>query len=474
MSLTVTQKLFLAVFLTLGAILLVVLLVMGWSLRHGFSDYITRLELSRFDGLAKNLADDYAAYKSWDHFKDDRAAWHRLVRNSLRPPPNPPPPLAGPGGGPGRPGFGPPADRLLIGRRLALVDGQGRFVAGAERALTSPSRRAILAGGVPAGWLVMARSPGTERAMDAVFLSDQRRNLMLVGLAAVLAALLASLGLARHFLRPVHKLAQMARQLRAGDLGQRAAVRRRDELGQLAADMNQLASSLETAESARRRWVADTAHELRTPLSVLQAELEALRDGVRHADAQTYPRLLGYAGQLTRLVQDLHDLARADAGALTHQSAPLDLAALLGDIVAGFEPRFAERCLGLSLDAPKSLPMLGDADRLRQLFTNLLENSRRYTDPGGQLLIRARRQWDDIVVQFDDSAPAPPQDSLPYLFDRFYRVEQSRSRAAGGAGLGLAIARAIVGAHNGQMSVAASSLGGLHVEIRLACDGKRS
>lgn len=487
MYLSVTQKLFLAIFTTLVLILGVVVAFSMWSLRHGFSDYITRLELARFDQLVENLSAAYASNGSWNHLKSDNEAWHRLVRASVGSRQIPPPGLVDALSSDRKPEgplvpatavrrlplpFGrppPPPDPLMIGRRLALLDGEGEYVSGVRRAVDSPSRRPIRFEGRLVGWLVLARSPGAESALNESFLADQSRTLLITGLVAVIAALLAAIGLARIFLRPVREVAVTARKLRHGDLTSRASVHSRDELGQLADDIIRLAASLEMAEASRKRWVSDTAHELRTPLTVLRAEIEALRDGIRRADSKTFQRLLSYTAQLTRLVQDLHDLARADAGALTFKSAPLDLSVLIDEAVTGFRGRFSERSLALNWDGSGKFPLIGDEDRLRQLFSNLLENSRRYTDPGGQLLIKLRREKDQAVILFDDSAPAPPQDCLPYLFDRFYRVDKSRSRISGGAGLGLAIARAIVTAHEGQLNARQSSLGGLCMEIRLPC-----
>src|SRR5205823_1283674 len=202
----------------------------------------------------------------------------------------------------------------------------------------------------------------------------------------------------------------------------RVPVDSQDELGRLAADFNRLAETLERNETLRRRFMADVSHELRTPLAVLSAELEALEDGVRP---------------------------------LTRES----LGSLRGEVNA----------LGLAVETALSgdARVFGDADRLVQLFRNLLENSARYTDPGGRVQIALRRQDGRAILDFDDAAPGVPAESLPHLFERFYRVDSSRSRANGGAGLGLAICSSIAAAHGGEIAAAPSPLGGLRVRVAL-------
>ena len=216
----------------------------------------------------------------------------------------------------------------------------------------------------------------------------------------------------------------------------------------------------------RRDFMADVSHELRTPLSVLRGEIEAMEDGVRRLDADALQSLKGEVMTLTRLVNDLNELALADLGALVYRKTPVAVGDVLESTVGAFRERLAGAGLGLTLQLAPGLLMSADESRLRQLFRNLVENTLRYTDPGGSLKVVTRRDGDDVCVDFMDSAPGVPDTLLPKLFERFFRGEASRNRATGGSGLGLAICRSIVEAHDGTISARASPLGGVWVALR--------
>jgi two-component system sensor histidine kinase BaeS len=215
--------------------------------------------------------------------------------------------------------------------------------------------------------------------------------------------------------------------------------------------------------------LADISHELRTPLSLLRAELEALQDGVRPMGPAVVSSLQADVERLSRLVEDLYQLSMTDLGALSYHKRPVDPIALLRDDIESVAGEFARQGLSLEL---KSVPqadvtLFADPDRLSQLFRNLMQNSLRYTDRGGRLEMVAGREAGWLTLDFDDSAPSVPAEALPQLFERFYRVEGSRNRALGGAGLGLAICRNIVEAHGGRIEAGMSPLGGLRIHVEL-------
>jgi two-component system sensor histidine kinase BaeS len=213
--------------------------------------------------------------------------------------------------------------------------------------------------------------------------------------------------------------------------------------------------------------MADVSHELRTPLAVLSAELEAMEDGVRPLTRESLASLRSEVSALGKLVEDLNQLALADVGALAYRKRRVDVVPLLEQALESFRDRLGERRLAVETALGRDAIVFGDADRLLQMFRNLLENSARYTDAGGRVRASARREGDRVVVDFEDSAPGVPPEALPHLFERFYRVDASRSRANGGAGLGLAICRSIAAAHDGEMSASDSPLGGLRVRLTL-------
>jgi two-component system sensor histidine kinase BaeS len=221
--------------------------------------------------------------------------------------------------------------------------------------------------------------------------------------------------------------------------------------------------------------VADTSHELRTPLAVLRAQLEALQDGVRSATPDTLEAMLRQVLALNKLIDELYALARADVGALDCKPAPLDLWAFAGAHAQGFAARL--QAAGLTLEAgtaPTNALVLADPDRLRQVLDNLFENSLRYTSPGGRIALHSHVDDGQLQLVIDDSAPGVPDDALARLAERFYRVDASRSRAHGGAGLGLALCRRLLEAQGGSLAFAHSPLGGLRAILSLPLAGEAS
>jgi two-component system sensor histidine kinase BaeS len=357
---------------------------------------------------------------------------------------------------------------------VTLVDAAGQFVAGDPLTAAASARRPVLAQGKPVGALlfVPGRLPGE---IEAAFLSENARDLAGAGAMALALSAVWAVLLARYILAPIRRVAAGARHLAEGTLSTRIDTGRRDELGDLVRDFNTLAATLEAAEQARRHWVADTSHELRTPLAVLRAQIEALQDGVHDASPQSLGRLHEEVLRMTRLVDDLHELARADSHALNLRLEPVDPGAILTDVVARFAARRQAAGLGLDTAAlgASGATVLADPDRLRQVFANLLENAIRYTDQGGMIRVSNSRMPTAIRLTVEDSAPAVPDTKLPRLFDRFFRVDSSRSRQTGGSGLGLAICKAIIEAHGGTISAAPSPLGGLAVTVALPVAGPR-
>jgi two-component system sensor histidine kinase BaeS len=382
--------------------------------------------------------------------------------NSLPPPGPPSPPNAAEGAR--------PADMLGIRPRLSIRDTAGNVVAGNPQPDGLSANRPIQFQGQTVGNLTL-QAPATEAALDAAFLSTQTRDLWLSGLAALILSLVAAWLLTRQFLAPIRDLAHGARQIAAGRFAAQIPVRRNDELGELASDFNAMAEMLARTEEFRRQWVSDSSHELRTPIAVLRAEIEALQDGVRNADEKTLARLHKHVMQMSKLVDDLRQTLDKDSGQADLEMATIDPLALLHETLDEFRPRYVlgELMLDAS-DLPQSNAdgrIQGDADRLQQVFSNLLENTLRYTHPGGRLKVSASTRTGFLQLQFDDTHPAPPDQAMPKLFERFFRAEPSRSREHGGSGLGLAICKTIIEGHGGSISAARSALGGLCIRINL-------
>jgi heavy metal sensor kinase len=268
-------------------------------------------------------------------------------------------------------------------------------------------------------------------------------------------AVLVGLFLAGRALKPMETVTQTARELSAGDLSRRIALPGpNDEIKQLADTFDEMLARLEAAFRSQQNFVADASHELRTPLTILQGHADlALSDPA--ADPPQYRRALEVVSaethRLSRVVASLLTLARADAGSLTVSTQPLDLAELCEETLCRVQPLADRRTL--TYDGPEPLMVVGDADWLRQLLLNLVENALHHTPADGAIRITAGRPGAYVCVEVHDNGCGIPPDHLPHVFDRFYRVDKARSRARGGAGLGLAIARWIVERHDGTITL---------------------
>ena len=289
-----------------------------------------------------------------------------------------------------------------------------------------------------------------------------------VAISAAVAVLIGAL-LARLISKPVEEVSKAARLVAGGDLSARASVPFGNlELVNLTRNFNRMALGLETLERERREMIADIAHELRTPLAVVQARLDAFEDGVLEPTGEQMALMSMQIGLLTRLVSDLRTLSLADAGRLPLQVAPLDLSALSLRISQSFASKAQAAGIELHTDLPTDeLPVDGDRDRLGQVLVNLLENAVRYTPPGGQVSVTARREGVHACLVVRDSGPGFPVGSEQQVFARFFRADESRGRDSGGSGLGLAIVAALVRAHGGQVRASNHAQGGAEVEVSL-------
>lgn len=269
-----------------------------------------------------------------------------------------------------------------------------------------------------------------------------------VVIAAAVVAVLASIGLAvvlaRMLAKPLAEIGGAARRIADGDYAARVPRDGPEEVASLADSFNQMASSLEQQEAMRRDFIANAAHELRTPLTNLQGYLEALRDGVIVADRSTYESLHEEAERLVRLSRSLDALAEGDAGTSLPQVVDLDLAGAIGSALELATPAIERAGLRVVAEIPAKLPARGDPDRLAQVLANLLSNAVRYTPTGGVVTVRAERRPGDVLISVLNTGDGIPTADLDRVFERFYRVEKSRDRARGGAGIGLAIVKQLV------------------------------
>ncbi|MBP9090749.1 hypothetical protein KBI23_06930 [bacterium] len=255
----------------------------------------------------------------------------------------------------------------------------------------------------------------------------------------------------------------------AGDKTSNESVNSEDVDLALAEAFKSLATSLKDLDSGHRQWVADTSHELRTPIAVLRAQVEAFQDGVHEITPRNLEVLHSEVMALSKLVDDLHWLAKYDVGQIRSQASALDINQTLQDVLESFEERREAKEIALDNRVPTEEKLIidGDSSRIRQVITNLVENSLRYTNKGGTLRINHSRSGKTLKLFFEDTEPGVPDELLPKLFDRFFRVESSRSRTMGGSGLGLAICLNNMQMLGGTIEASHSAMGGLKIELTL-------
>ena len=307
---------------------------------------------------------------------------------------------------------------------------------------------------------------GMGSSLELTFFANFRRavneSLALAALASSLAAVAASLLVSRRVVVPVRAMLAASRRIAAGHYAERVSVPATSgdlyELGQLALSFNQMAATLESTEARRRDLIANVAHELRTPLASIQGYMEGLMDGVVPADATTYEKVHHEAGRLQKLVQDLQELSQVEAGAYALDLHPIPVAGLVAAVVARLGLQFEEKGVGLTTDVPADLLYVwADQDRTDQVLLNLVGNGLHYTPAGGQVRLWARLEGTEVHLAVEDTGIGIRAEHLPHVFERFYRVDKSRSRVGGGSGIGLTIAKHLVEAQGGR--IWAESLG---------------
>jgi signal transduction histidine kinase len=298
----------------------------------------------------------------------------------------------------------------------------------------------------------MGNDPALIADLYQGFTQGVTEVLGLAALAATLAAVLISGFTARRIIDPIRDMTDASQDIAAGDYHQRVLVPGTDELGALAESFNRMASALEQTEQRRMELIGDVAHELRTPLASICSSMEGLVDGILPAKPETYLAIQSETARLQRLVRDLEELSRAEARQISFNYQSTNLSDLLRAAAERLRPQYDDKGVELELQsASVPLNVQADSERITQALINLLGNALQYTPSGGHVTLRARQEGNQSVVSVTDTGIGIAPEHLPHVFERFYRVDRSRSRAGGGSGIGLTIARHLIEAHGGRM-----------------------
>ena len=512
MTFKLWHKLVLTIVCITGVVLSLAIYLSNQSVQSGFLGYLNGVEERRSDSFSKILLSKYETHQNWDFIRDNWVLWDlyfnqskavNISREAKEPPlPDlkelgqkaihddsqldgkpapprhlPPPPFQDHIEGRGRPpppfienGKSPRGDRMPpsgTGSRpppksLALLDANKEVVVGGKEATEEAIFKPLTLNNEVIGYIRFEPFNKITDELDKQFVQHQNQAFIKIALWA-LGIVLIGAGLFAAYLRSrINKIGDHAGLLTSGDYSRQCSDKSQDELGQLSKKLNILGDTLEDNRTSRRRWVSDISHELRTPVTVLKGEIEAIQDNVRELTPSSIDSLHQEVMRLSRLINDLNELSLSDIGALSYHKEHLDIVELVEDVISQHQHQLDENKIDVRFNAScESILIDGDGQRLEQLFANLANNSQHYTSTPGRLEISIKKQSGKVIIEWSDSEPGVSDEELEKLFERLYRVETSRNRNAGGSGLGLSISKNIVDAHDGKIVAKHSPLGGI-------------
>ena len=480
MHLSLTHR-FMLLFAGLCVLLVVsIASISRYSFNNALKDYVHRRELANLQILSEDLAEYYQASGGWQFIPQDPHEWNRLVLASLLNE------EAHERSAQDRTNNSHVDERehrekkrykwhkrreelRQLLPRLQLVDAKRQWLAGVQKyERVHLLTQTVSVNGNVVGTLKLEAPKIFRDGLEERFAHAHLMSMVWIVGVAIVLALIAAWLMARNLSRPILHLAKNVSSMRNGEFDVRSHIHRQDEIGQLAKDIDALAETLAANENFRRNAMADVSHELRTPIALLRTRVEAMQDGIVKTDANSLEALHANILRLTHLVDDLHQMAIADAGGLKLVLRPTDLHALTHQLLDDWRDECEKAELKIRVvreDAATNANFIveADAERVRQILSNVIRNSLRYTDAGGEVQISLMTNIDSVIVCVEDSAPGVPKDVQSFLFDRFFRVEKSRSRASGGSGLGLSVVKTLMDAHKGRIEVSDSALGGLRL-----------
>lgn len=488
----IQNKLFLILFGFSLLLVTILVFLMQWSIGKGMIDYVNTKEVEALKPVVVALAKEYEIDNSWQSFAGQHNKFHRIIsaqliasnfsskQNNRHPEQRPfrrPPPLRKSmeeNNQPLRDGrlerrAPPPSQENAAD--YALLDSDKNIVAGRYIDGMEYSKTKIVIKEVTVGYFAVSKRNQLTHGYEVDFIEQQQYYLWIIALSAMVLVALVTLPLARHVVEPIKLIARGMHKLTQGDYQQSIDLKRQDELGELSRDYNELALTLAANETARKRWLANISHELRTPVAILRGELEAMLDEVRPITRNNIASANDEVKHLQRLIDDLNLLTSADIGGMRYRKRHEELIDLMQSELEKYRSYLADAGIELSFESnEQAIAIYGDKTRLCQLFENIINNCVKYSSASLLnigLRIENNNNSPIVLIKFEDNGIGVDEVHLTHLFEHLYRVEDSRNRKTGGSGLGLSICRHIVLAHQGEITAEQSPLGGLAIIIKL-------
>lgn len=467
----IQTKLSLSLLVTAVVITMYMTFFIQWNFGRGFLHYVNSVEDREVVEVGERLGEFWAKNNDWSFLSGDSATFYKIYAETLsdgalqkkilekinRSSSHWSSPK----------GILPPFANLPLIRRLYVFDRNYIQLYGYDAHPESGHLLPVLYKDAVVGYLGHHPVSVLKQKDQQTLVREQKRATLLIGIAALLITFGMSIPFARQMARPLKELSMATRRLIGGDFSVRLYPKTRDEIGQLTKDFNSLATSLEHNEITQKRWLTDISHELRTPLAILQGEIEAMQDGIRKTDQEGLASLHREVLHINHLVEDLYQLSRAEDG-LIYNKESLNLVELIKEQANKYSHEFIQQELSFDyLCQESSILVLADRSRILQVIDNVFHNSLRYTDSGGGVKVKLEVVGQVVRLSCDDSAPTVALNECSQIFDRLYRVDRSRNRNLGGAGIGLAVCQNIIKAHDGKIVAMPSSMGGLSLQIIL-------
>lgn len=487
----IQNKLFLILFGFSLLLVTILVFLMQWSIGKGMVDYVNTKEIEALKPVVVKLAAQYKKEDSWQGMLGEHEKFRRLISAQLFSSEFPskrqgPPPEHRPFRGP-EPKLmsspqSPASERQDFDIRMpppnvegqahhALLDADETIVVGKYLKNLTYSKTAIIVDNAVVGFLAVSKRNHLTQGYELDFIQQQHQYLWIIALISMSLVALLTLPLARHVVEPIKLITRGMHKLTQGDYLQTIDLKRQDELGELSRDYNELAKTLAANDTARKRWLANISHELRTPVAILRGELEAMLDEVRPLTKNNVSSANDEVKHLQRLIDDLNLLTSADIGGMRYRKQPEELIGLIQSELEKYRSYLADAGIKLQFDNnEQEIAIYADKTRLCQLFENIIHNCVKYSS-ASLLNISVHLEHINIrpmvEIKFEDNGSGVNNEHLAHLFEHLYRVENSRNRKTGGSGLGLSICRHIVLAHQGEITAEHSTLGGLAIIITL-------